>query len=361
MAMGLDIRLDDYQYELPEELIAQKPSPGRDESRLMVVDRRDNEIRHARFSSLPKQLPPECLLVINDARVVPVRLYGRRETGGRVEVFILKPPTAESGPGTYDLECLTRPARRLEPGSEIFFDQDLKAEIVGKAPSGRRIVRFEFNRSPVAVLEDKGRMPLPPYIKRKPGTRELDPDSSLDRERYQTVYARIAGAAAAPTAGLHFTEELLRELKQDGIDIKTLTLFVGYGTFAPLTDENIKSGKLHTERVVVPPDTANAVNQARKDGRPVVAVGTTVVRSLEYIGRNGGPIEPYDGNCDLFIYPGFEFKVIDHLVTNFHLPGSSLIMLVAALAGRERILNAYNSAVADKYRFFSYGDSMLIL
>ncbi|MEW5724977.1 MAG: tRNA preQ1(34) S-adenosylmethionine ribosyltransferase-isomerase QueA [Thermodesulfobacteriota bacterium] len=354
--MGL--RLEHFQYDLPEELIAQQPAARREESRLMVLDRRSKTIRHSRFSELDRWLPRGGLLVVNDARVVPARLIGRRATGGRVEVFLLEPPPATAGAGVYETECLVRPGRRLAPGTVVDFGPDLRAEVVRRGEDGRRVVRFHFRRAPARVLEEVGRMPLPPYIKREPEAGAgMD---RLDRERYQTVYADKPGAVAAPTAGLHFSSGLLAGLRSGGIETTALTLYVGYGTFAPVRGPDVTRHRLQAERVIIPAGTAAAVNRAKAEGRKVTAVGTTVVRSLEHAGRDGGRIEPFEGPVDLFIHPGFAFQVVDLLITNFHLPGSTLLMLVAALAGREFILEAYRTAVAEGYRFFSYGDAMLI-
>ena len=354
----MTLSLDDFQYDLPEELIAQQPAPERDGSRLMVVDRETKTIRQAAFSDLTAWLPPNPLLVINNAKVTPARLYGHRETGGLVETVILEPPPPHAPAGKYWLECLVKPASRLKNGAEVVFGPGVRAEAVRPGGPGLRVLKFTFDQPPAQMLQELGRMPLPPYIKR-----EVEDDSytALDRERYQTVYATESGAVAAPTAGLHFTQALLKQLTAAGVEIAELTLQVGYGTFAPVREQDITKHVMHGERVKVTAELTKAVNRAKAEGRPVVAVGTTVVRTLEYLGRQGLPLEPFEGMCDLFIYPGFEFKVVDKLITNFHLPGSTLIMLVAALAGREFILEAYRQAVADRYRFFSYGDAMLIL
>jgi len=324
----------------------------------MILDRKTGAVRHARFRDLARHLPQTTLLVVNDARVAPARLWGRRPTGGRIEAVLLQPPTPESPSGTYEIECLTRPSRRLKPGTQIEFGPDLRAEVTERTEAGRTMLRFFFGESPAETLERLGRMPLPPYIRREPGG---GPEAELDRERYQTVYARAAGAVAAPTAGLHFSPEMLEDLRQRGFEIAALTLLVGYGTFAPVRSKDITRHRLDPEMVRISKDTAEAVNRAKSRGRTVTAVGTTAVRSLETAGRTGPPIELFTGPTDLFIYPGFEFRVVDHLVTNFHLPGSTLLMLVSALAGRELILEAYRTAVEHKYRFFSYGDAMLIL
>ncbi|MFH1138597.1 MAG: tRNA preQ1(34) S-adenosylmethionine ribosyltransferase-isomerase QueA [Pseudomonadota bacterium] len=357
----MSFSLKDFQYDLPEELIAQRPCPRREESRLMVLRRSTGEILHSRFSDLAAWLPAGALLALNDARVVPARLFGRRETGGLIEAVILAPPLAGAGPGRYELECLTRPSRRLKPGVVIDFGPGLRAEVVGPGREGGRVLDFFFEAPPAEVLERLGRMPLPPYIKRASGTAGEDPLAALDRERYQTVYARSAGAVAAPTAGLHFSPDLLAELVSRGYQATTLTLMVGYGTFAPVRVDDLAQHKMHSEMVKVPEAAVAAIRTARLDGRPVAAVGTTVVRSLEHVGRLGRDLAPFEGPVDLFIHPGFEFKVVDHLITNFHLPGSTLVMLASAFAGREFLLEAYRKAVAERYRFFSYGDAMLIL
>ncbi|MBW2091001.1 MAG: tRNA preQ1(34) S-adenosylmethionine ribosyltransferase-isomerase QueA [Deltaproteobacteria bacterium] len=354
----MSLRLDDFNYCLPDELIAQRPAARRDESRLMVLDRKSGTITHARFAELGQWLTPGSLIVINDARVVPVRLWGRKASGGRIEVVLLEAPSPESGPGEYEIECLARPTRRLKPGAEIFFGSLLSAEVVQVLESGRTVFRFCFKNDPVPTLEAVGQMPLPPYISRASDNNQ---EADLDRTRYQTVYAKASGAVAAPTAGLHFTTDLLDSLKNQGFDIVTLTLLVGYGTFAPVRVKNITRHQIQAESMLLPTATAEKVNQAKARGRKITAIGTTGVRSLEFAARQNGLLKPYKGMCDLFIYPGFEFKVVDHLVTNFHLPRSSLLMLVAAFTGLKTILEAYRVAVEERYRFYSYGDAMLIL
>ncbi|MEW6266089.1 MAG: tRNA preQ1(34) S-adenosylmethionine ribosyltransferase-isomerase QueA [Thermodesulfobacteriota bacterium] len=354
--MGLG--LNEFTYDLPAELIAQKPAPRRDGSRLMVLDRAGRRIKHSNFADLLRWLPGGGPLIINDVRVVPARLCGRLASGGRVEILVLEPPPADAAPGEYEIECLAKPGRRLKPGVEIILGPDLIAEVERTDGKGRYFLKMTFTRPPLEVIETLGRMPLPPYIKR--GTDRAE-DDRLDRERYQTIYAARSGAVAAPTAGLHFTPELLEEVRDAGLDIRALTLWVGYGTFAPVRVKDISRHRMQAERVRVPEDVAEAVNRAKAAGRPITAVGTTVVRSLEFTAGNDGRITTYDGPCDLFISPGYEFKVVDHLITNFHLPGTTLLMLVAALAGLDFILEAYRLAVAERYRFFSYGDAMLIL
>jgi len=351
------LSLADFDYDLPARLIAQHPAEKRDQSRLMVVDRGSGTIEHARFAEIGKYLPPESLLVINDARVAPVRLIGRKESGGRVEAVVLDPPSPEAGPGVYELSCLVK-AGRLRVGARLEFEGGLMAEVFSQGEFGRATLRFIFPDSPAEVFEAVGLMPLPPYIKREAGG---GADAALDRERYQTVYARSFGAVAAPTAGLHFTPELLDELRAEGHETVSLTLRVGYGTFAPVRDEDPTRHRLEPEWMLLGPEAAERVNRARASSREVVAVGTTDVRSLEYAGGLALPLKSYAGWCDLFIHPGYEFRVVDHLVTNFHLPKSSLLMLAAAFAGLDLIREAYQEAVAAEYRFFSYGDAMLIL
>lgn len=353
------LSLDDFQYDLPEELIAQYPATARDDSRLMVVNRGGTELRHARFADVTGYLPEGTLLVLNDTRVVPARLYGRRDTGGLIEVVLLEPPGLGAKAGPYWIECLTKPSRRLKPGNMVVFGPDLEAEVVRPGQSGTRVLKFNFKKPPDTVLDEYGLMPLPPYIKRDKGA--ADSRASLDRTRYQTIYARHPGSVAAPTAGLHFTPALLDDMKRRGVEIVFLTLDVGYGTFAPIREKNLDEHRMHSERVVISDQTARTINRAKSEGRPVVAVGTTVVRSLEYTARSDGFLEAFDGQCDLFIRPGYQFKVVDHMITNFHLPGSTLLMLTAAFAGLDFMLSSYKEAVARKYRFFSYGDAMFIL
>jgi S-adenosylmethionine:tRNA ribosyltransferase-isomerase len=352
------LNLEDFDYHLPEELIAQRPAERREDSRLLVLDRASGEIYHSFFAELKRWLAPESLITLNDAKVVPARLIGRKETGGRIEVVLLDVPAGHAGPGNYEIECLARPAKRLRVGTKIIFGPGLTGQVHRITRSGSVFFNFCFSRPPLAVLEALGRMPLPPYIKRADNE---CPGEALDRERYQTVYAMAPGAVAAPTAGLHFTQELLAGLRAEGHDITSLTLLVGHGTFAPVRERNITRHRIHAERMILSEVTAEKVNRAKSGGRPITTVGTTGVRSLEFTALQGFPLQAYEGWCDLFIYPGFEFKIVDHLITNFHLPRSSLLMLVAAFAGLEKVLSAYREAVAEKYRFYSYGDAMLIL
>ena len=343
------MRVDEFDYELPPELIAQEPLPQRDASRLMVVDRETGRWEHARFRDLPRYLRPGDCLVLNDTRVRPARLYGRRPGGGRVEFLLVQPLQDDRW------LALVRPGRRLRQGTVALCGEErpLRVEVEEVRESGERVVRLVA--PPGETLEETlhrlGRVPLPPYIR----TELKDP------ERYQTVYAREEGAVAAPTAGLHFTPELLDRLRAMGVHIATLTLHVGVGTFRPVTAERVEEHVMHAEYYRVEPAAAETINAARARGGRVVAVGTTVTRTLETVADPQGRVRPGSGWTDLFIYPGYRFRAIDGLITNFHLPRSTLIMLVAALLGRERTLAAYREAVARRYRFFSFGDAMLIL
>lgn len=330
---------------LPEELIAQTPLERRDASRLLTLDKRTGETGHHHFYELPQFLRPGDCLVLNDSRVLPARLIGRRPTGGVCEVLLL---TERSG-GLW--ECLVRPGKKLKPGAQVVFgDGQLTAWVEEEIGDGKRLVRFSFQGIFLEVLEQLGRMPLPPYIKA-----ELQ-----DNERYQTVYSKVLGSAAAPTAGLHFTPELLEKIKGIGVKVCTITLHVGLGTFRPVKAENIQDHEMHSEFCMIPRETARAVNAAKAAGGRVVCVGTTSCRTLESFAAEDGTLAERSGWTNIFIYPGYRFKVVDALVTNFHLPQSTLIMLVSALAGRERVLAAYEEAVRERYRFFSFGDAMFI-
>lgn len=342
------MRVEDFDYDLPEELIAQVPIEPRDAARLMVLSKTSGSIEHRTFSDLPELLRPDDLLVLNDTRVIPARLIGAREdTGGKVEVLLL------TRRGLNEWETLVKPGRRVKVGTKVVFGEGrLVGEVLAKTDVGGRLIRFSYiGESFEAVLDELGQMPLPPYIHR-----QLD-----DPERYQTVYARETGSAAAPTAGLHFTPELLARIEQCGIEMCYVTLHVGLGTFRPVSVDKVEEHVMHAEFYRLPAETAEAVNRAKREGRRVIAVGTTSTRTLEAAAVKGFPLQAHEGWTDIFIYPGYEFKVIDGLITNFHLPKSTLVMLVSALAGRERILHAYEVAVQERYRFFSFGDAMLIL
>ena len=342
------MKLTDYDYDLPEALIAQKPCSQRDASRLMVVDRQKRKIHHTQFSQIGEFLPTRSLLVINETKVIPARLIGRKlPTGGKIELLL----TRQKGENTW--EALVKPGRRVTHGTRITFGEGvLTGKVLAKSSLGLYTVRFKYNGDFEEILAQVGRVPLPPYIKREP--------SRTDKEEYQCVYAKEAGAIAAPTAGLHFTLALLDKLKRDGIHRVTLTLHVGLGTFQPVKVEDIEMHKMHSEYFELSQASASQINTAKGEGRKIVAVGTTSVRTLETVASDCS-VDSYQGYTDIFIYPGYQFKVVDALVTNFHLPKSTLLMLVSAFAGREFIFEAYQEAIAQKYRFYSYGDAMLIL
>ncbi|MDR3148557.1 MAG: tRNA preQ1(34) S-adenosylmethionine ribosyltransferase-isomerase QueA [Oscillospiraceae bacterium] len=336
------MKTSDFYYDLPAELIAQTPLERRDGSRLLCLDRLSGATEHRRFSDLPELLREGDLLVLNDSRVLPARLIGRKESGGTAEILLLR----DLGDDTW--ECLVKPGKSIRTGTRITFGEgELTAVITEVLPDGNRLIRFEYSGVFLEALERLGTMPLPPYIKER-----LE-----DQERYQTVYSRATGSAAAPTAGLHFTEELIADIKRRGIEIRYLTLHVGLGTFRPVKTDNILEHKIHSEFVIIPDETKVAVLSAKREGRRVIAVGTTVCRSLESNVMSG---TENSGWVDIFIYPGYEFKFADALITNFHLPESTLIMLVSAFAGREKVLAAYKEAIRERYRFFSFGDAMMI-
>lgn len=340
------MKTSDFYYELPKELIAQTPVEPRDSSRLMVLNRETGEIEHRHFYDILDYLNEGDLLVCNDSRVLPARIFGVKETGARVEFLLLKQISGNRW------ETLCKPGKKAREGAEfIFGDGIMKAKIAGVTEDGNRIVDFDCNENFFAALDKIGQMPLPPYI-----TEELK-----DRERYQTVYSHELGSAAAPTAGLHFTEELMEKLRAKGVDIAYVTLHVGLGTFRPVKVDDVTKHKMHSEHYEIPEETARLINQTKQNGKRVIAVGTTSCRTLESVASFYGEIKPCDGFTDIFIYPGYEFKVLDGLITNFHLPESTLIMLVSAFAGYDNIMNAYKTAVEEKYRFFSFGDCMCIL
>lgn len=339
------MKKSDFDFYLPEELIAQTPLERRDGSRLLALDKYTGEIEHRHFYDLPEFLKAGDCLVMNNSRVLPARLIGTRKTGGMVELVLLR----DLGEGRW--ECLSRPGRKTKPGTELSFgDGELNAVVEAVVEGGNRIVRFDYEGIFLEVLERLGKMPLPPYIKE-----ELN-----EPERYQTVYSRELGSAAAPTAGLHFTEELLEKLKAKGVKLCYVTLHVGLGTFRPVKEDEIEDHEMHSEFCIIPEETAQAINETKRAGGRIVAVGTTSCRTLESFAKEDGTLEACSGWTDIFIYPGYKFKCIDALITNFHLPESTLIMLVSALAGRENILNAYKTAVEERYRFFSFGDAMFV-
>ena len=339
------MKTSDFMYDLPERLIAQTPLQRRDASRLLVLDKRTGARQHRHFYELPQFLRPGDCMVLNDSRVIPARLIGARPTGGAAELLLL------NDLGGDRWECLARPGKKLREGAQVIFGNgELTATVEEMAPDGNRVVRFSYEGIFLEVLERLGRVPLPPYIKE-----QLD-----DAERYQTVYSVHPGSAAAPTAGLHFTKELLDEIRAMGVDVRFVTLHVGLGTFRPVKAENIEDHEMHSEYCTVPEDVARAVNEAKTRGGRVIAIGTTSCRTLESFAAEDGTLQAGSRWTDIFIYPGYRFKCIDALVTNFHLPGSTLVMLVSALAGRENILAAYREAVEMEYRFFSFGDAMFI-
>ena len=387
------MEVHDFYYDLPEELIAQDPLEKRDESRFMVIHRDTDEIEHRRFHDVIEYLNPGDCLVINDTKVIPARLLGEKEeTGAAIEVLLLKDaseyadsskegtssenaePTKElAGKNTRTWECLVKPGKKMKPGARVVFGKDeatgeplLSAEVLDTVEEGNRIIRFEFDGIWEEVLDKLGEMPLPPYI-----THKLQ-----DKNRYQTVYAAHEGSAAAPTAGLHFTKELLGEIEAKGIKIARLTLHVGLGTFRPVKVEKIEDHHMHTEYYELSQEAADIINETRRNGGRVISVGTTSTRTLETVGTlqgiskassngNGSArfqeIKPASGWTNIFIYPGYEFKIVDSLITNFHLPESTLIMLVSAFYNRDAVMNAYEEAVKERYRFFSFGDSMFLL
>ena len=358
------MRVEDFDYNLPEELIAQKPVKERDTCRLMVVDRRTGEISHRHFYDILDYLKPGDCLLMNDSRVIPARLYGVKEgTGANIEFLLIKRVEAkEDNDATETWETMVRPGRRLKIGDRVVFNSEeghkLVAEILDYGEDGTRHVRFDYDGIFMERLEEIGTMPLPPYIER-PGTVE-------DREDYQTVYANIDGSVAAPTAGLHFTDELLKKAEEKGVRLAYLTLHVGIGTFRPVKVDTVEDHHMHFEEYTVTEETARIVNETILAGGRVVSVGTTSTRTAESAAEfheESGKwlLKAGSGSTDIFIYPGYEFKIVDSLITNFHLPKSTLIMLISALYDREKILAAYEEAVKEKYRFFSYGDAMLIL
>ena len=339
------MKLSDFDYELPEELIAQTPIKTRDRSRLMVLDKKTGKVAHKHFYDIKRELHKGDVLVLNDTKVIPARLIGTKEdTGAVIELLLLKDL------GNNIWECLSRPAKRLKVGTIVTFQDKLKAEVVEKKEEGIVHVKLLYEGILMEILDELGMMPLPPYIHEK-----LE-----DKNRYQTVYAKNIGSAAAPTAGLHFTEELLEEVKSMGVEILFVTLHVGLGTFRPVEEENILEHHMHTEFYQMNKEVADKLNKAKKEGRKIYAVGTTSTRTLETIMHKYHEFRECSGNTDIFIYPGFEFMAIDGLITNFHLPKSTLLMLVSALSSKEIILNAYREAVKEKYRFFSFGDAMFI-
>ncbi len=341
------MKTSDFFYELPEELIAQDPLEDRTASRLLVLDRKTDKLEHKIFGDVINYLNPGDCLVINNTRVIPARLIGEKEgTGGKVEILLLKRRENDIW------ESLVKPGKKLRPGARVIFgDGRLKAEILEIAEEGNRLVKFYYEGIFEEILDSLGEMPLPPYI-----THKLE-----DKEMYQTVYAKFDGSAAAPTAGLHFTNELLEKIRQKGIRIASVTLHVGLGTFRPVKVEDVNNHHMHTEWYEVNNEAADIINETKKNGGRVICVGTTSCRTIESVADENGLMSAKTGETDIFIYPGYKFKVMDGLITNFHLPESTLVMLVSAFAGKERVLSAYETAVKERYRFFSFGDAMILL
>lgn len=337
----------DFDYDLPEELIAQDPLEDRSSSRLMVLDKKTGEVSHHIFKEIIKYLRPGDCLVLNNTKVIPARLYGVKEgTMAKIEILLLKRKQNDVW------EILVKPGKKAKPGTKIIFgDGILTGEVIDVVDDGNRLIQFSYDGIFEEILDKLGQMPLPPYI-----THQLK-----DKNRYQTVYAKYDGSAAAPTAGLHFTKELLNEVKEKGVDIAEVTLHVGLGTFRPVKVDNVLDHHMHSEFYMVSQEAADKINNAKKNGGRIISVGTTSTRTLESAADENGMLHECSGWTDIFIYPGYKFKVIDCLITNFHLPQSTLVMLVSALAGREHILSAYKKAVEEKYRFFSFGDAMLII
>ena len=339
------MKVTDFDYELPEELIAQTPIEKRDESRLMVLDRKEQTIEHKHFKDIIDYLEPGDVLVRNNTKVIPARLYGKKETGAKVEFLLLNNMEKDIW------ECIVRPGNKLHIGAKVIFgDGLLKAEVLDTMPGGTRKVEFHYEGIFNEILDKIGLMPLPPYIH----------ESLKENDRYQTVYAKYDGSAAAPTAGLHFTPELLKKIEEKGIDIANVTLHVGIGTFRPVKEDTVEAHQMHSEHFYIKEEDCEKINKAKKSGHRVIAVGTTSCRVLETIADDNGYVKPTEGDTQIFIYPGYKFRCLDALITNFHLPQSTLVMLVSALAGKDYTMKAYKEAVEQKYRFFSFGDAMLI-
>ncbi len=339
------MKVSEFDYELPKELIAQTPLEKRDESRLMVLNRADKSIEHKKFKDIIDYLEPGDVLVRNNTKVIPARLYGKKETGARIEFLLIKNIERDIW------ETIVRPGNKLHIGTKVIFgDGLLKATVLDVLPGGTRKVEFEYDGIFNEILDKIGLMPLPPYIH----------EELKQRNRYQTVYAVHDGSAAAPTAGLHFTQELLDEIKKKGVNIANVTLHVGIGTFRPVKEEVVEEHEMHKEHFFIKKEDADIINNAKKNGKRVIAVGTTSCRVLETVADQDGYIEETQGDTEIFIYPGYKFKILDGLITNFHLPKSTLLMLVSAFAGKDYIMKAYNEATKEKYRFFSFGDAMFI-
>ena len=350
------MQLKDFDYSLPRELIAQEPLKERDSSRLMVLDRRTQTLSHSYFYELPRYLKPGDLLVANDTRVIPARLYGKKQTGGSVELLLLR--FVEQGAGGTQLwECLLKSRRKPTAHARLYFASHFQGEVLGRTENSTWLIRLAYQGNFEDALSAAGSTPLPPYIERGEHAKQ----EALDRERYQTVYASCSGAVAAPTAGLHVTQKILQEIRQAGADIVFITLHVGLGTFQPIREERIEDHRMHEEFYRLPHAAAERINQARAEGRRVICIGTTATRTLETLAADNGLLREAEGLTELYIYPGYTFKAVDGLITNFHLPKSSLLLLVSAFAGTAFIRRAYEAAIEARYRFYSYGDAMLIM
>ena len=340
----MQYKKSDFYYDLPEELIAQTPATPRDSSRLLTYDISTGEVKHEVFKDIINYLKAGDVLVVNNTKVLPARLYAKTENGGAVEVLLLKRLDMD------EWEVLVKPGRKCTVGKVLTVSEELALTVTGITPTGERIVKFKYDGVFEEILDKLGSMPLPPYIKAK----------LQDKNRYQTVYAKVDGSAAAPTAGLHFTPELLENIKKKGVEVAEVLLHVGLGTFRPVKEDIITDHKMHSEYYEIGEESAKTINKAKSEGRRIIAVGTTSVRTLESVADENGLVKPCHGNTQIFIYPPYKFKCVDALITNFHLPESTLIMLVSALAGREEVLNLYNTAVKERYRFFSFGDAMFL-
>ncbi|MDD3013818.1 MAG: tRNA preQ1(34) S-adenosylmethionine ribosyltransferase-isomerase QueA [Candidatus Gastranaerophilales bacterium] len=346
------MHISEFDYHLPKELIAQFPSDKRDHSNLMVLNKSEKTVKHKKFFDITECLDENDVLVMNNTRVIPARLIGKKETGASIEVFLLEKKSEKNR------EVLIKPSKRVKSGTEIKFSEELTAVVIEKTDNDKWLVEFKYSGNFEEILDKTGNMPLPPYIERSLKDEDI---KNLDYERYQTVYAEVPGSVAAPTAGLHFTEELLDRLENKGVQICYVTLNVGLGTFKPVRAENILEHKMDREFYEIPENTAKIINQALNDGKNIVAVGTTTTRTLESAYKKYGKILPVSDSSSLFIYPGFEFNIVSKLITNFHLPKSTLLMLVSAFAGKDYVFNAYKEAIDEKYRFYSYGDCMLVM
>ncbi len=363
--MDKEFQLHSYNYDLPQENIAQYPAAKRDQSRMLVVQCQNDTIEHKHFANIKHYFRPDDLLVVNNSKVFPARIIGHKETGGKVEMFLLHYPTLTQQTNITDswnsaeVLALIKSSKRPKINSRLIFADDLQATVEDILEHGKVKLTLHFNtannKSLDDLLQQHGQMPLPPYIQRPNG------DKAEDRNRYQTRYAQNTGSVAAPTAGLHFTDKLLQDLKNKGVQTTAITLHVGYGTFAPVRTDDIRDHQIHAEYIELSQETANLINQTKEKGGRIWAVGTTTVRTLESATDDQGLLHPQKGFCDLFIYPGYNFKTVQNLITNFHLPQSSLLFLVSALAGKERILSCYNTAINKGYRFYSYGDAMAII